>query len=331
MEYKDYYDILGVDKNAGAKEIKKAYRKLARKYHPDVNEGDKTAENKFKEVNEAYEVLSDPEKRKKYDQFGSQWQQFSRAGGRAEDFDWSQWTQAPGGGATYRRVSPEEFEQMFGGGSGGLGGFSDFFEALFGQGMGQRAGSSRQRGGFGADPFAGQAGFQQQQRTTRRARDQEHEIQVTLEEAFHGTTRALQWEDGRRIEAKIPRGVKTGSKIRLSGQSGGGGDLYLKVEVRDHPTFERDGDNLHVDVPVDLYTALLGGKAEVPTLENSVKLTIPAETENGQTFRLSGLGMPNLRNPDERGDLHATVTVQLPENLTDNEKELFKQLRDLRA
>jgi curved DNA-binding protein len=316
MEYKDYYKTLGVSKNADQKEIKKAFRKLARQYHPDVNKGDKEAENRFKEINEAYEVLSDPDKRQKYDQFGSQWQQFARAGGHAQDFDWSQWSSQPGSGG-FRSVSPEEFEQMF----GGSGGFSDFFETLFGGTGGRRA----QSGGFG-----------RQQTVTRRGQDQEHAVQITLEEVLHGTTRTLQWEDGRKIEAKIPKGVKSGSKIRLSGQGGSGsgggpaGDLYLVVETYDHPSFDREDSDLRVSIPVDLYTALLGGKVEVPTLEGSVNLTIPAGTGNGQTIRLRGQGLPHLREPNKRGDLFAVVNVQLPQNLTQEEKTLFEQLRTMR-
>jgi curved DNA-binding protein len=164
----------------------------------------------------------------------------------------------------------------------------------------------------------------------------EHHVQITLEEVLHGTTRVLQWEDGRKIEAKIPKGVKSGSKIRLSGQGGSGsgggpaGDLYLVVETYDHPHFMREDSDLRVTVPVDLYTALLGGKAEVPTLEGSVNLTIPAETSNGQTIRLRGLGLPHLRQPDKRGDLYATIDVQLPQNLSDEEKDLFARLRAMR-
>lgn len=316
MNYKDYYAILGVSKNATEKEIKKAYRKLARKYHPDVNPDDATSEEKFKDINEAQEVLLDSEKRKLYDQFGSQWEQYQRAGGQAQDFDWSQWQQGqPGGGQqTHRTVSPEEFEQMF----GDQGGFSDFFETLFGGGR---------AGGFG--------GFSQQARQPRprQGRDMEHKVSITLEEAFQGTTRALEWEDGRTIQAKIPRGVHTGARIRLSGQGGQGqaggasGDLYLKVHVQPHHTFHRDGDSLRVDVPVELYTAVLGGKVPVKSLDRTVQLTIPPETPNGKTFRLHGLGMPNLRNPDQRGDLYAKVDMQIPRNLTPEEKELFRQLR----
>jgi curved DNA-binding protein len=316
MEYKDYYQILGVNKNASQDEIKKAYRKLARKHHPDVNPGDKSAEERFKGINEAYEVLSDPEKRQKYDQLGAQWQQYERTGGHPEDFDWAQWRAQPGGTQT-RTVSPEELEQIFGGA-----GFSDFFETLFG-------GKGRQRAtGFGEQEYY--------QPRPRRGRDTEHTVQITLEEAFRGTTRTLQWEDGGKIEAKIPRGVRTGSRIRLGGKGesgtgdGAAGDLYLKIEVAPHPVFQRDGDDLKVTVPVELYTALLGGKVEAPSLDRTVKLTIPPETANGSVFRLSGLGMPNLRNPDQRGDLYTTVEVQLPQDLNQAEKELFEQLQEMR-
>lgn len=322
MEYKDYYKTLGVTKTADVNEIKKAYRKLARKYHPDMNPGDQTAEDKFKEVNEAYEVLSDPDKRQKYDRFGSQWQQYASSGGRPEDFDWSQWKTGQPGGTYTRTISPEELEQMFG---GSFGGFSDFFETLFGGGAGRRT--------------SGQAaGFSGRERNIRsqRGRDTEHTLQVSLEDAFHGTTSSLQWQDGRRIEAKIPPGVRTGSRIRLGGQGetgmagGQAGDLYLKVEVLPHPVFQREGDDLTVNLNIDLYTAILGGKVNVPTLERPVELTIPPGTANGKKFRLRGLGMPNLRKPEERGNLYAIVQVQLPQNLSQEERLLFEKLRDLR-
>ncbi len=326
MEYKDYYEILGVEKNASADEIRKAYRRLARKYHPDVNPDDESAEDRFKDVNEAYEVLSDEEKRAKYDRFGSQWRQYERTGGRAEDFDWSQWRTQPGGASGgYRTVTPEEFEQMF----GGAGGFSDFFETLFGGRAPSGAGSAR---GFGNDPF-------RQTRTRARpraGRDVEHEVEVTLEEAFQGTTRNIQYENGRTIQARIPRGVRSGSRIRLSGQGqpgvsgGAAGDLYLVVRVLPHDRFRREGDDLHVTVPVDLYSMLMGGSTTVSSIDRSVRLAIPPETENGRVFRLSGLGMPNLQDPDQRGDLYATVQVELPKNLSDEEKDLLRQLQELR-
>jgi curved DNA-binding protein len=326
MEYKDYYKTLGVDKQASADEIKKAYRKLARKYHPDVNPGDKSSEERFKEINEAYQVLSDNEKREKYDRFGSQWQQYERAGGRPEDFDWGAWRAQPGtgpGGVYTREVSPEEFEQMFG---GGLGGFSDFFETLFGGG-GIRGAGSRDRSIYEEVRGAPRA---------RRGRNVEHNVRISLEEAFRGTTRVLEWEGGRRIEAKIPPGVRTSSRVRLSGQGEVGfgeaaGDLFLKIEVAPHTKFEREGDDLRVNIPIDLYTAVLGGEVEVSSIDRTVTLNIPPETNSGTVFRLRGLGMPKLSNPEERGDLFATIEVQTPKNLKAEEKELFENLRDMRG
>lgn len=321
MDYKDYYKTLGIDRNASQDEIKKAFRKLARQYHPDMNKDDKNAEEKFKEINEAHEVLSDPEKRQKYDQFGTHWQQYERAGGRPEDFNWNAWQQAGGGGGYSRQVSQEELEQIFGnlGGRGGTGGFSDFFETLFG-GMGRGGGMD-----YGGQPMPRQRG-----------QDAEHPIEITLEQAYQGTQVLLQWENGRKIEAKIPAGVKTGSKVRLRGQGGRGarggqaGDLFLKIKVLPHPLFEREGDNLRTTVPVGLYDALLGGEIEVTGIDRRVKLKIPPETDNGQTFRLKGLGMPNLRNPEKVGDLLVKVEVKLPKNLTRDEKQRFHELRGLR-
>ncbi|MBK7897507.1 MAG: DnaJ domain-containing protein [Anaerolineaceae bacterium] len=312
MEYKDYYSILGVSKTASQDEIKKAYRKLARKYHPDLNKDDPQAEQRFKDLNEANEVLSDAEKRKMYDQFGSQWQQYQRGGGRADDF-WSQWA-AQGarqqGRQTYATGGPQ-----------GFGDFSDFFETLFGQ-MGAR--------GAGGQQVNFNDLFGQQGQSIRRSRDVEHMIEISLAEAFYGTSRTIQWENGRSIEAKIPRGVKTGSRVRLSGQGQDGGHLYLSIKVSADKQFERDEDDLKTAVPVDLYTAILGGQIDVPTIDKTVKLTIPAETANGKQFRLRGLGMPTLKNPEERGNLYATVAVQLPTNLSDEERELFEKLRSLR-
>ncbi len=312
MEYKDYYHTLGVDKKADQDAIKKAYRKLARKYHPDVNPDDPNAEEKFKEINEAYQVLSDEDKRQKYDQFGSQWKQYQQTGGRPEDFDWTQWAaRGQPGGTQYRTVSQEEFEQMFG---GGLGGFSDFFETLFG-GMGGARTTRR---------TSSRTSPQRQQRS----QDIEHPVEISLEEAFRGTTRVLTYEDGRRIEATIPPGVKTGSKIRLSGQGArGSGDLYLKVNVKSHPKFERDGNNLRVNQPVDFFAALLGGEVKVSTLDKTVELSIPSETDSGKIFRLKGLGMPILNQSQKRGDLYVTVEVQVPKNLTSEQKQKFKDLQ----
>ena len=306
MDYKDYYKILGVARNADEKEIKKAFRKLAQQYHPDKNQGDAEAERKFKEVNEAYTVLSDKEKRSQYDRFGSQWEQYARTGGNAQDF-WSQYQGGRGGGQT-RTVSPEEFEQMFGGGD-----FSSFFESLFGGGMGGRRPQST--GGFN--------GSRSVPRTRAAA---EVPVSVTLEESYRGTERTLQSDEGTRFQVTIPAGVKTGSKVRVS-NAGGMGNIILVVTVKPHDQFQREGDNLRVKASVDLYTALLGGEVQAPTMERPVILTIPAGTQNGRTFRLRGLGMPHLKKGSERGDLLVEVEVKLPTALTAEERELFEKLR----
>lgn len=330
MEYRDYYNVLGVSKDADDKEIKRAFRKLAQKYHPDKNPDDPTAEAKFKDINEAYAVLSDADKRSKYDRFGSQWEQYERAGGRPEDFDWSQWG---GGGRSYSRtVTPEEFEQMFGGmGGTGGGGFSSFFDALFGSGgFGARPGAQYRQTrvdpgvGFGGSAYGyGPEPAPQPART-------EVPVNVTLEEAFRGTQRMLQTQDGKRLEVNIPPGVRTGSKVRMRGGSDYG-DIYLKVTVDPDPRFTREGDNLRVTVPVDLYTAVLGGEVQVPTMDGAVVLTIPSGSQNGRAFRLRGQGMPRLQKPDERGDLFAKIDVKLPESLSDAELQLFEDLRSLQG
>ena len=308
MDYKDYYKTLGVGKTATEDEVKTAYRKLARRYHPDVNK-DPQAEEKFKEVNEAYQVLSDPEKRKKYDQFGSEWQRYQSSGGQPGGFDWGRWQQAPQGGQPgYRTVSQEEFDSMF----GNLGGFSDFFNTLFGQ------------GGFGARPA-----YSRSSRSAQTARPMEHEVELTLEEAYTGAKRVLQFEDGRKIEASIPPGVRTGSKVRLSGQAGGA-DLFLKIKVLPHKRFTRKGDDLITTVSVDIYTAILGGEVSVETMGKPVRLTIPEGTDSGKTMRLKGLGMPNLKNPTQYGDLYARVELRLPARLTPAEKEKFREIRNMR-
>ena len=313
MEYRDYYKVLGVDRNATEREITKAYRKLARQCHPDVNPGHKEAEERFKEINEAHEVLSDPEKRKKYDQLGSSWRQWQNMDREPGGFDWSQWYAQPGGSRAY--VQYGDLGDLF----GGAGGFSDFFEAIFG-GMGQRG--------------AGTRGARAQPRVAR-GQDYEQEVEITLEEAFSGTTRMLQ-KDGRRLEVKIPPGVETGSKVRMRGEGGEGfggrakGDLYLKVRVLPHRTFERKGNDLYCEVPVDLYSAILGAEVRVPTLRGGAMLKIPPETQSGKSFRLKGQGMPRLKDPQKRGDLYARVRVKVPKNLTDRERELFRQLASMR-
>ena len=305
MDYKDYYKILGVSKSATEKEIKSAYRKLAQKYHPDRNPGNQKAEDKFKEINEAHEVLGDPQKRAKYDQLGSSYAQWERAGRPGGGFDFGQWTSGRSGGT---RVEYRDLNDLFGGG-----GFSDFFTSLFGGGFGEPATRT----------------------TTRRVRgeDMAQPVEVSLEEAYHGTERTLT-KGERRLTVKIPPGARTGTKVRVAGEGSLGqisGDLYLVVNVRPHARFRREGDDLHVDMPIELYTALLGGEVRVPTLIGDVVLTIPPETQSGRTFRLAGKGMPKLRQPNEHGDLYAHAVIRIPTHLTDEERKLITQLAALRG
>ena len=313
MEYKDYYKVLGVDKKASQQDIKKAYRKLARKLHPDVNPGDKGAEARFKEINEAYEVLSDPEKRQKYDELGSSYQQWQRTGGDPRGFDWNQWAARrgqPGGGRT--QVEYGDLSDLFGGG----GGFSDFFQNIFGS-----------AGGFTA--------YEQGPRA-RRGRDLEQPVEITLEEAYRGTQRLLQVGE-EKLEVKIPAGVDTGSRVRIAGKGeyagrgGSRGDIYLSVTVLPHQTFQRKGDDLYCALPLDLYIAVLGGEIAVPSLKGQLMLRIPAETQAGKRFRLKGLGMPSLKDAEKHGDLYADVQIVLPPALSNGEKELFTQLAALRS
>jgi len=318
MEYKDYYKILGVDRDASEKEIKRAYRRLAREFHPDVNPDDEEAEEKFKEINEAHEVLSDPEKRERYNQLGANWQRWQHMGRDPGSFDWSQWT--TGGPEGVRVEWGGDLGDLFGGRGGGAGAFSDFFRAIFG-GMGGAAG----RGGAAREPFG---------QRMRPGRDMEAQVELTLEEAFHGATRLLE-RDGHRIQVKIPPGARTGSKIRIAGKGSPGygngppGDLYLNVTVRPHPTFQRKGNDLRCNIDVDLYTAILGGEVQIPTLTGDVSLKIPAGTDSGRTFRLRGKGMPDPRNPKRHGNLLATVQIQTPQKLSSREKELFEELAHL--
>ena len=307
MEYKDYYKILGVDRKASEDEIKRTYRKLALKYHPDRNPNNKAAEEKFKEINEAYQVLSDPQKRARYDQLGdsySQWQQRGAPGG----FNWDDWVTSPGGGNV--RVEVGDIGDLFGG--GGMGDFSEFFRRIFG-GM----------------PNVGT--YTPRTRTTSRATKPTYEYRtsISLKEAYEGTTRRID-VDGKQLEVKIPAGAHTGTKVRMSDAvstpTGQKGDLIILVEVQNMPGFERKGDDLYSEVKIDLYTAVLGGEVKVPTLSGEIVLTIPPGTQPGQTFRLAGKGMPQLKNPSKRGDQFVRVNVRIPRDLAQEQKELFRKL-----
>lgn len=336
MQFQDYYSLLGVGRKASDAEIKKAYRDRARKLHPDVNKAS-DAEEKFKAVNEAYQVLSDADKRARYDQFGADWEHY-QATNTAEQSggDFSQWFTQQSGGPTNTH-----FEYRTSGGEG----FSDFFETLFG------SQSARQR---------------RRARTPRRGEDHEYTVEVPLREAFDGTTRTFEIQipepclechgtgvvhgqlclvcEGTgtvsrrsRIEVSIPAGIREGQRVRVAGRGspgadgGAAGDIYLRVKVLPDAQFSLDGNDLRVEVDVPLYTAVLGGEAIVKTLSGKVALTIPPQTRNGKTFRLRGQGWPATVGSAERGDLIARLRVALPANLSDAELALFEQLRDLRT
>ncbi len=301
---RDYYKTLGVERNADAKTIRKAYRDLARKYHPDVNPNNKEAEQKFRDINEAYEVLSDTDKRAKYDQFGANFAQQGRGGGSG-DFDWSRWASNTGGG-NGNYGSP---------GSGFDGDLGDIFGSFFG---GTRARTS--------------------QRTPTKGRDVEQPIEVTLEEAHDGTMRVIRRGE-RQTKIRIPAGAREGTKIRVQGEGepgiggGPGGDLLLVVTLKPHPIFKvrENHIDLETDLKVDFYKAVLGGEVSVPTLNGDVKLRIPEGTQSGKLLRASRRGMPVLNQPEQFGDLYARVLVQVPTDLTSEERELFEKLATLRT
>ncbi len=308
MEYKDYYKILGVDKTASKEEIKKQYRKLARKYHPDVNPDNKEAEAKFKDINEANEVLSDDEKRKKYDELGADWNHYQQAGGQGGGFDWSKYARQGGGGYTRYEGNMEDF---FGGGD-----FSDFFSSIFGDA----------------------AGGQRTRRSTNMAfkgQDYTAELQLTLQEAYEGTKKTITVND-KNLRITIHPGVEDGQTIRLKGNGSPGmnggenGDLYITLRISPDPEFTRKGNDLYVDAPVSIYKAVLGGDAVINTLSGQLKIKIKPETKNGTMLRLKGKGFPVYRQEGQFGDMYVKINVQTPENLSEKEKDLFKQLAQLR-
>jgi curved DNA-binding protein len=290
MEYKDYYKVLGVGRTASADEIRKAYRKLAMQYHPDKNPGDKKAEEKFKEINEAYQVLSDEKKRARYDQLGSAYSDFRTGGGRPGDFRWEDWR---GGGGTSVNM-----DDVFGGG-----GFSDFFKTIFGEAM--------------RSSVRGQAAQQQPQ-------GYQQEIRISFKEAYEGTTHQLQ-TGARNLQVRIPAGVKTGSKVRVAGAGPDGLDLYLIVSISDEDRFERDGYDLYTTSAVNVFTLILGGDADVDTPTGKVKLNIPAGTQPDQVFRLAGRGMPHLKSASTKGDLYVRLKVQIPKYLSSKQRELIEE------
>lgn len=316
MEYKDYYKILGVDKTASQDEIKKAYRKLAIKYHPDKNAGNKQAEEKFKEINEANEVLSDAAKRKKYDELGENWKYYQQSGGQSQDFDWSQYanqSRNTGGQRTY-----SNFEGFGDGGSFGAGGFSDFFETMFGGAGGRSA-------NFGGS----------RQKRVSKGQNAEAELEITFEEAYKGVSKTFNF-NGQSLKLNIKPGIKEGHSLSLSGKGyagvngGQNGDLIITVKIKKDERFERKGNDLYVDLPVDIYTAILGDKVELKTLKGTIKIDIKPETQNGTTLRLKNLGMPLYGMTDKFGDLYVKINVLVPTDLSEKEKKMFTELKNIK-
>jgi len=327
VDFKDYYQILGVSPDADNKAIKKAYQALAKKYHPDLNQGDKASEEKFKEINEAYQAISDPAKRQKYDDLRANYQQWQSHGGRGNSFDWSAWQESPGSNRYTRTMTPEEFAETFGdrgfGSSAGrgMGGFSDFFSSIF---------------GMGAD-YADESDdyYSNRIRRPQAGRDIEGEISITLEEAYHGTKRMIE-VGGRRIEATVPKGIKNNNKIKLSGQGHAGakdgnkGDLLLTVKIVPHPVYTRDGDDLSANIEIDFFKAVLGGEARVKTLGEEISIKIPPRTQTGKSFRLRGKGMPILNKPGHFGEFYAKITLVLPEEMSEKEINILQELHQER-
>lgn len=320
MEYKDYYKILGLTKTASQDEIKQGYRKLAVKYHPDKNHGNKESEEKFKEIGEAYEVLKDPEKRKKYDKLGVNWKQYEQAGANG-GFDYAQWAS----GQTDTRTSGQGgrrtrgYEDWQTGGQEGFegGDFSDFFNTFF-------------SGGYG-----GGARYTNARDIPRKGQDYQTDLSISLADAYHGTDAMLS-VDGESIKATIPPGVRDGQVLRIRGKGGKGsggqesGHIYMKVTILPDPAIGRKGNDLHSSVQVPLYTAVLGGKIPVATMKGTVNITIPKGSQNGKVLRIKGLGMPVFGKKAEFGDLYATIEIDLPQHLNDEELALFQKLANLR-
>jgi len=304
MEYKDYYKVMGVSKSATTDEIKKAFRKLAVKYHPDKNPGDKKAEEKFKEIAEANEVLSDPEKRKKYDELGANWKEYEQQQQAGGNFYGGRSSRGRAGGG----FNPEDF-------GGGEGGFSDFFESIFGGGGG----------------FSGFGGSGRKSNRPSRGHDLQTEMDITLEEAFHGGPKQISL-NGQLLKLSLQPGIREGQVIRLKGKgaegAGGGtnGDLLIAIHIAKHPRYEVKGNDIYFDIPVDLYKAVLGGKIPVQLIDKQIMMDIPAGTDSDKKFRLKGMGMRLFEKPDTRGDAYARIQIKVPKTLTAREKELFEEL-----
>lgn len=306
MDYKDYYKVLGVPKTATQEDVKKAFRKLAMKYHPDKNPGDKKAEEKFKEANEANEVLSDAEKRRKYDELGANWNSYQQRGGEG-NFDWGKWSN---GGQQYK--SRSSGENPFGNGNN----FSDFFESIFGG----NTGNARSAGQRSARPTKGQ--------------DLQAEMELSLEESYYGATKQIVL-DGQKINMNLKLGIYDEMVLRMKGKGGAGrnggenGDLHITFKIIRHPNYEVKGNDLHFEQPIDLYSAVLGGKIDLKIFNKTIKFPIPAGTDSGKIFRLNGIGMPFYGKTDVRGDAYVKIKITVPKNISSEEMELFSRLANM--
>lgn len=313
MEYKDYYKILGVSKTATADEIKKAYRKLAVKFHPDKNKGNKEAEEKFKEINEANEVLSDKDKRKKYDELGENWKYYQQSGGE-QDFDWSRYSDQGSGRTQYTYQG--DMNDAF-----GESGFSDFFETLF--------------GGSGFRSSQGSRGRKSTRKSGMKGEDMSAEMSITLEDSYQGSEKIFDL-NGQSIKLKIKPGIGDGQTLKLTGKGSQGynggspGDLLLRIHILKDPLYERKGDDLYTDLRVSLYIAVLGGKTALRTFKGTINVNIPKDSQNGKVLRLQGLGMPKYGKSNQFGDLYAKLNIEIPTDLSEKEIKLFKELSDLR-
>lgn len=330
MDYKDYYKTLGVDKSASEAEIKKAYRRMAAKFHPDVNKDDPNAEKRFKEVGEAYEVLKDKEKRALYDRVGSNWKQYQNAPPGAGSNPFSGFGGAAGSRRSYRstganggQINLDDLFQDLNSGSqgGGAGGFSDFFKTFF------SGGGNAGPGGTGA--AQGQA--RAQSHGAKKGLDIEVNLEITLHEAFNGSERDVSIR-GNKIKIRIPKGIEEGKKLKVAGKgdqdaSGRKGDLFLKVKFVKSGLYERKAHDIYLEQPIDLYTAILGGEVKVATLKGSVKLKIPAGTQPGDKFKLGGLGMPHMSDPTKKGNFIVVADIEIPKDLSAKQKKVFEELR----
>lgn len=330
MDFKDYYKILDVAKTASADEIKKAYRKLAQKYHPDKNQGDKVAEEKFKDISEAYEVLSDTEKKQKYDKLGSSWNNFSSSGGQNSDFDWSEWFSNSGGnGGANSSGRKQTMNDYFSAG----GGVSDFFEKIFGN-------TYKQQSGYGSNSTGTKSGrrtYSQTNQNQIKGEDFSTGIELSWKEVYDGSTKRIK-VNGQTIEIKIKPGVSDNQELKIKGKgyqsklNGNPGDLIISLKIRPDENIQRVGDDIYQSISIDVYTAILGGEVRVNTFAGVLKVNIPPASAIGKKLKLNKLGFTNYTNADNKGNLYIVIKeIEIPINLTPREKELFAELKKLRS